>query len=501
MINGSAKRLQYAPPPVRPVQRQYRQQPAALRYADDPAGFIHDCVLIDDTQGHGDGEGVMPFHLWPAQRDLLADLHSERLVLILKARQLGITWLVCADALYRCLHQAQRLELIFSIGQDEANEMMRRIQAMYDRLPADIRNTLPAVTKRNTEEIVWANGSRIQSLPSRKSAGSGYTASRVILDEFAKNTNAAALYIAVKPTIDGGGAMVILSTANGAANLFHDMVTKARAGLNRFVFRFLPWFVRPGRDAAWYAAVEADAVDSSLMKQEYPATPDEAFEASEVDAFLQDISLWDACADPELLPLSPYEPCILALDAAESNDTFGMVIVTKHPRDPERLAVRYARGYAPVPGVALDFDAIEQDIRDLVSRYAVQQIAYDPFLLGQMMRRLTTGPRAIAAPVEPFPQGAQRLEADKGLYDLITQRRIAHTGMLHDLRQHLANANRKIDTQSRKLRIVKRTYSQKIDLAVALSMAAQRMIAYEPADEAHIMLPAIAGVQRRGSRV
>ncbi len=475
MIAGSAKRLQY--PAQIGARRASTTAPmiAHPRYANDPAAFIHDCITIDDAQGTGADGGTMPFYLWPAQIDLLDDLQHERLIMILKARQLGITTLTCAYALWLCLHHNQRLVLIFSIGQNEANEMMRRISGMYHRIPADVRGALPAVGKDNTEEMAWANGSRIQSLPSRKSAGSGYTASLIILDEFAKNDNAAALYTAVKPTIDGGGAMVILSTANGAGNLFHDLVTKARGGLNRFAFRFLPWQVRPGRDADWYAAVEADAVDSSLMKQEYPATPDEAFEASEVDTFLPDIALWDACVDPMLPPLGPYEPCVLALDAAESNDTFGMVIVSKHPADPSRIAVRLARGYAPTPGVPLDFDAIEDDIRDMVRRCAVQQIAYDPFLLGQTIRRLTTGANRITAPCVPFPQGAQRLEADKGLYDLITQRRMAHSGLLVDLREHLANANRKIDTESRKLRIVKRTYAKKIDLAVALSMAAQRM--------------------------
>jgi phage terminase large subunit-like protein len=276
----------------------------------------------------------------------------------------------------------------------------------------------------------------------------------------------------VKPTIDGGGKMIVLSTANGAGNLFHDMVEKAKKELSRFAFRFLPWWARPGRDAAWYASVEADAIDSSLMKQEYPATPDEAFEASEVDSFLSSISLWDACKE-ELPLLDAHTPCVLALDAAESNDTFGTVIVSKHPGDGTRLAVRYVKGYAPTPGVPLDFDAIEQDIRGLVARYAIQQIAYDPMLLGQTIRRLTSGRNAIAAPCEPFPQGAARLESDKGLYDLITQRKIAHDGN-EDLRTHIKNANRKVDTESRKLRIVKRAYPLKIDLCVALAMGCAR---------------------------
>ena len=472
-------------------RRQQRQSGAGARYADDVAGFIHDCIIIDDAQDHGEGGGTMPFHLWEAQQELLTAVITELRLLILKARQLGITWLVCAYALWLCLHRPQRLVLTFSIGQNEANEMMRRIHAMYWRLPADLRATLPAVVKDNTEEMAWDNGSRIESLPSRKSAGSGYTASLIILDEFAKNENAAALYTAVKPTIDGGGQMIILSTANGAGNLFHEMVDKARAGLSRFAFRFLPWHVRPGRDAAWYAAVEADAIDSSLMKQEYPASPDEAFEASEVDSFLSSIALWDACKE-ELPPLDPHEPCILALDGAESNDTFGSVLVSAHERG---VAVRYARGYVPEkPGMLLDDNEIEIDIRELGQRYAIQELAYDPALIRRLIDRLQKPAvlyRASApdvpltfppfpAPCVPFNQGKDRQIADKGLFDLIATRRIVWDERMAEadaLRSHVKNANRKPDPQSRSLRIVRRAYALKIDLVVSVSMCCARVIA------------------------
>lgn len=486
MIANSHSRIAYPPPPVkvRSMPLIHSPQPhggvGVDQYRDDPASFINDLIIIDDAQPGEDTNDLatMPFHLWDAQRELLGSVISERLLLILKARQLGISWLLLAYALWLCLFKAGRLSLVFSIGQAEANEMLRRVHVMYWRLPEEIRQALPRLIKDNTEEMAWDNGSRVLSLPARKTAGSGYTASLVILDEFAKNQWAREIYTAVKPTIDGGGKMVVLSTANGAGNLFHEMVDKARAALSRFAFHFLPWHVRPGRDAAWYAAVEADAIDSSLMKQEYPATPDEAFEATEVDAFLPSIALWDACRE-DLPPLGPHEPCILALDAAESNDTFGTVIISKHPSDPARLAARYARGYVPTPGIPLDFDAIEIDIRGLVQRYAVQALVYDPMLLGQMIRRLTKPKERagemppIATPCEPFPQGSARLESDKGLFDLITQRRIAHDGN-EDLRAHIRNANKKVDAESRKLRIIKRAYPLKIDLCVALAMGSAR---------------------------
>lgn len=413
----------------------------------------------------------MPFKLWPAQAELLWALLLNRLVLILKSRQLGVSWICCWYVLWLCFWQAGKLALLLSRGQDEANEMLRRVRVLYERLPEWIRQAGPSVVKLNTEEIAWSNGSRVQSLPASPGSGRSYTASVAIMDEAAFMAYASEVYTAMKPTIDAGGQLVILSTANGRANLFYTLCERAMKGLGGFVFRFLPWWVRPGRDTAWYAATEADAIDATLMKQEYPATPEEAFEATEVGAFLPSIALWDACR-AEVPPLDGHTPCVLALDAAESNDTFGTVIVSKLG---EQLAVRYVRPYVPQKGQPLDFDAIEQDIRDLVQRYAIQAIVYDPMLLGQTVRRLTAPGRAINTPCIPFPQGAARLESDKGLFDLITQRRIVHDGNA-ELRAHVSNANKKTDAESRKLRIVKRTYQEKIDLVVALAMSCQYLV-------------------------
>ena len=38
---------------------------------------------------------VQPFNMWEAQKDALRSIQSNRLNIILKARQLGLSWLVC----------------------------------------------------------------------------------------------------------------------------------------------------------------------------------------------------------------------------------------------------------------------------------------------------------------------------------------------------------------------------------------------------------------------
>ncbi|HEV7216793.1 MAG TPA: hypothetical protein VGP33_16930, partial [Chloroflexota bacterium] len=54
---------------------------------DDPAHFIlTHCKLRSDT-----GAGLIPFDLFDYQRDLLRDFLTHRELIILKARQLGIS--------------------------------------------------------------------------------------------------------------------------------------------------------------------------------------------------------------------------------------------------------------------------------------------------------------------------------------------------------------------------------------------------------------------------
>lgn len=184
--------------------------------------------------------------------------------------------------------------------------------------------------------------------------------------------------------------------------------------------------------------------------------------------FLEHMALWDGCK-ADLPPLTPRTPVVLAMDAGESSDTFATVLISHHPCG---LAVRYARAYVPTDG-PLDFDAIQADIQALIARYAVIEIAYDPFLLGQMARRLTN---AHIGPLTPFPQGQQRLMADKALQDRILSRQIAQNGE-RELWQHLDNANAKRTADGRQVRIVKRSQAKKIDLAVSLAMGCWRAAA------------------------
>lgn len=193
----------------------------------------------------------------------------------------------------------------------------------------------------------------------------------------------------------------------------------------------------------------------------------------DADKFLSSMILWDACRE-DLPALTPNEPMILAIDAGVSNDSFGLIGVTAHPKRQGDYAVRVVHEWKPPRGGKIDFrgskDAPGPDwlIRNVYApNYAAIQVVYDPYQLESLCADLM---RDGIIQCVPFPQGSDRLEADKFLYDMIVARRLAHDGHAA-LRQHIDNANRKPDPESRKLRLVKREDSAKIDLAVTLSMA------------------------------
>lgn len=432
----------------------------------DPSYFIDTHIVIDEPQG--DSVAAMPFHLWPEQVNVLTQLAGEKLVIILKARQLGISWLCCAYALWLCLMKPGRVVLMFSEREDKSQELVRRLRVMYQRLPEWMRVRVP-LTKDNTQALEWANGSRVSASAATPGAGRSLTASLVLLDEFAFMQWGADVYTAVKPTIDAGGQLFIVSTANGEGDKFHALWNDALKRINNFAGIFLSWRARPGRDDQWRAARAAEALSPTADLQEYPATPDEAFQSTGGDRYLPSIALWDACRG-DVPPLDAKTPIVLAADAGVSNDCFALVGVSRDPARPKTdVLVRYVRVWVP-RGKELDFDAIEAEIVMLLDRYNVVQFAYDAYQLHQMGQHL--GMRLWA---RKFSQQQDRMVADSALLQMIMRRGITHDGNTQ-LREHLDNANRRAGEDAKTIRIEKRETSKKVDLAVALSMGCHEIL-------------------------
>lgn len=296
MAAVSESELQNAPAPPDPDKE-------IAACALDGAYFTHTYLWLDSP--HGDGVAVAPFKLWPAQARLLWRFYIDRMIVILKARQLGISWLCCAYVLHVMLFEAGKVVLAFSKGQREANELIRRVAAMYHRLPNWMTNKLPKLVKHNNDELEWDNGSRMNSMPATKGSGRTFTASCVLMDEAAWQMFGSEVYTGVMPTMADGGQMIMLSTANGYDDLFEPTWDRAVKRLSSFKAYFLSWRDRPDRDQAWYETTYANSTEPAQFKQEYPSNPREAFLMSGNARFE---GWWLDAQEPNVeLPLERYD--------------------------------------------------------------------------------------------------------------------------------------------------------------------------------------------------
>jgi hypothetical protein len=165
--------------------RKCRRSPA---YFLDTFGRIYDATSGD----------WLPFRLWPPQLQAIRTVADHRLVVILKARQLGLTWLVLGYALWLMLFRPAATVLLFSRRDDEAVDLLKeRLRGLYDRLPAWLKVAAFAVD--NDHEWQLSNGSRVLAFPT--TAGDSYTATLVIVDEADLVPDLGRLLRAVKPTM------------------------------------------------------------------------------------------------------------------------------------------------------------------------------------------------------------------------------------------------------------------------------------------------------------
>lgn len=245
--------------------------------APAPQGWTATEFIEQTSLEVADSAGMLPFHLWAGQKTALQTMEHERLAVFLKARQLGISWLVCGFSLWSALTFPNQTVLAYSQGQLEANELIRRTSVLYH----SHRATLPGLVTDNIGMLAWDNGSRMLSLAATRRAGRSFTASIAILDEWAFMAWPRQTLAAVKPTIDAGGKLFIISSADGQGSAYHQFWQHAQAGANGYKAIFLPWFAHPDRGPDWreQKIVEASGDTASVLR-EYPANDIEAFTAA-----------------------------------------------------------------------------------------------------------------------------------------------------------------------------------------------------------------------------
>lgn len=240
---------------------------------------------MNQVAGMSGGRWIQ-FKLWDDQISVLTLIINNQKIVVLKARQNGLTWLCLSYALHQLLFHPIAMILVYSLRDEEAIAMLSdtKLEGMFKRLPEWMR---PDVIQKSKHRWLFANGSEIRALPT--TAGDSYTATMAIIDEADLVPNLNETLQRVKPTIDAGGKLILISRSNKKKpkSLFKQIYRAAKKRANDFVDAFLPWFSRPNRTPEWYekqkAASMAETASLDNLYESYPASDVEALAPSTLD--------------------------------------------------------------------------------------------------------------------------------------------------------------------------------------------------------------------------
>jgi hypothetical protein len=209
----------------------------------DPVYFMRKYVKIQHPN-----KGTIPFDLYPFQEKTLKEFDLHRYILILKSRQLGITTLIAAYALWLSIFNSDKNILIISIKQEVSKEIVTKVRFANEHLPSWLR---VIETTDNHMSLRFENGSQIAATSSAKDAGRSKALSLLVVDEAAFIDEAESIWTSAYLTLSTGGKAIILSTPNGVGNWFHRMWVNAEKKKNDFFTLRLHWNLHPERDQKW----------------------------------------------------------------------------------------------------------------------------------------------------------------------------------------------------------------------------------------------------------
>lgn len=269
----------------------------------DKIYFMENFMYIENKSGTTPQDRSILFKLFPEQHRVLKEIDENKKNIILKARQLGITWLVLGYGIHGAISQEQYTVGVLSQSEDYMQEAINRVEYVLQRLPKWFMreynkenlqySTCYLYEKKNDEVTIYhpadKDGNRAESyikgFISTEKAGRSITADLLIFDEWAYHEGAEAVFGAAYPTINrpDSGKFIGLSS-NKRGSFFEDIVRDC-IDENSMMFNliFLSVFADPRRTQEWYA--ETKGTLKNTWMQEYPETIHQALSAGELTAF------------------------------------------------------------------------------------------------------------------------------------------------------------------------------------------------------------------------
>jgi hypothetical protein len=216
-----------------------------LSCGKDPSYFINNYIKIAHPL-----KGMIPFNLYPFQKDVLDNFCSHRFNIVLKARQLGISTTTAGYIAWLLLFHRNKNVVVMATKLQTAANLVKKVKLALKHVPSWMMISNIVVDNKNSFEL--DNGSQVKAISTSGDAGRSEALSLLVIDEAAIVEGIEELWAGLYPTLSTGGDCIIVSTPNGVGNLFHKLYSEAEQGLNDFNSMLLPWDVHPERDQEWF---------------------------------------------------------------------------------------------------------------------------------------------------------------------------------------------------------------------------------------------------------
>jgi phage terminase large subunit-like protein len=443
-----------------------------MRWRADPTAFIED-VLIDP-------ETKKPFVLLDAERSFLRHafatdvdgrlLYPEQIYSCPK-KSGKTTFAAIYVIVMTLLHGGAYSEAICAAN--DYDQSVGRVLAAIRRI-TECSPLLLAEAKINADRITIA-GAVIIAIPSNYASAAGSNQVVAVFDELWAYTRESSrrLFdelvppptrkIACRLTVTYAGfegESVLLEELYKRGLAQEQIAPNLHAGDGILMF----WShdpIAPWQTEAWLAEMRR-----SLPLAQYLRMIENRFVTSK-SSFI-DMAMWDRCIDARLgHTVSDRGLSIwIGLDASIKRDSTAIVAVTWDQKAQQvRLAAH--RVFQPSPEEPLDFEAaIERTLMDLHKRFLVRKVLYDPWQLLATAQRLSRA----GLQMEEFPQTTANLTAaSQNLFELINGKNLL---VYPDAGIRLAISRTIAIETARGWRIAKEKQAHKIDVVVALAMAA-----------------------------
>jgi len=229
---------------------------------EEPLHFIQNYIKIVSLD-----EGLVPFKMFPFQRDMVGTIHNNRFTICKMPRQSGKSTTLVSYILHYILFNPNMNVAILANKASTARDILSRLQLAYENLPKWLQQ---GVMSWNKGSLDLENGSRVVASSTSSSAVRGGSYNMIFLDEFAfVPTNVAEdFFSSVYPTISSGKStkVIIVSTPNGM-NLFYKLWVDAENKRNSYQIIDVHWSEVPGRDEKWRQETIANTSEEQFRRE------------------------------------------------------------------------------------------------------------------------------------------------------------------------------------------------------------------------------------------